>query len=136
MPNLRPTWLMMVYLSLFPTVRFIYLLWRLGLKPFAFRSFIDYLFLRVAVGKTELDCTSSRNVIRKLLDESIDNIIDSIETNVRYLRNNFAFEIGSPIYHHLLGYAEKDVSRVIEILGFPLLALFIAEKDEVDHLGI
>jgi hypothetical protein len=136
MPNLRPTWLFMVYLSLFPTVGFIYLLWRLGSKTFAIRSFVDYLFLRIAVGETELDCTSGWNIIRELLDEAIDDIIDSIESNVSYLRNNFAFEIGSTIDHHFLGYAEKNVSRLVEILGFSLLALFIAEKDEVDYLGI
>ena len=136
MTNLLPTWLIMVYLSLFPTVGFIYLLLRFWSKTFAFRSFVYYLFLRIAVGETELDCTSGWNVIRELLDEAIDNIIDSIESNVSYLRDNFAFEIGTTIDHHFLGYAEKYVSRLVEILGFSLLALFIAEKDEVDYLGI
>lgn len=97
-------------------------------KTFTFRSFIYNLFLRIAVGEAELYRTTGWNVIRKLLDESIDYIINSVEANVCYLCNDFAFEIGTSIYHHLFGYTEKYVSRLVEILGFPLLALFIAEK--------
>lgn len=70
-------------------------------------------------------------------DREHNNACNCTEAYVCKFSDNLAFEVGSTIYHHLLGYAEElFFSSAIQIDSQTLLTRLIAEEDEVYHFGV
>lgn len=92
--------------------------------------------MRVAVGKAGLYGTACWNTLGQLFCKCVNNIVNCAKTDVCKLADDSTLEIGTPVYHHFLGYAEHFVGRSLQVTGFSLLAFLVAEENKVDDFGV
>ena len=108
----------------------------LGLESLAIATLIGDFSLAVAVFDAELDVAFCGCAVRKHRNQPLYHVVHGLETDVGHFTENLAREIDPCIDHHILGDAEHAVACFIETFGLTLLALLVAEEDEVDYFGV